>query len=308
MTETGSSEIAVFVFSGTGNTLKCAEYLCKELNSVGAKASLYKVESGREDFSEVIAATSVAVICYPVHGFNAPYNIVDFVKKWNRSDADSSKSVYFLKTSGEPLKLNDNSSNALRKRLVKKGYRCLGEYHYVMPYNMIFRHSDEMAAKMWNTAKERIKIAAQEIAALKPRRKRTPVSAFLMSGICKIERFGMRLSGKFYKVDTAKCIRCEQCVSACPVHNVSVKGGKFKFGNHCFGCMRCSFNCPQNAIKIGLLNFMKVNGRYDFSADSKKAKIGKYCRKAYARYFYGDADKTQEIKDQKFKKKKEKNK
>ncbi len=75
------------------------------------------------------------------------------------------------------------------------------------------------------------------------------------------------------------------CVKNCPVNNIKYENGKFKFGGNCLGCTRCSFNCPKDAFNFGILNFMKVNGKYDFNADSSKAVIGKYCKKSYERYF-----------------------
>lgn len=278
---------AIFVFSGTGNTFMCAKFLQESVNALGGVASLSRIENGREDFSAEAANADTVVICYPVHAFNAPSNVVRFVKNLQKSD----KNLYFLKTSGEPLKLNDNSSRSLKVRLVKKGYKYFGEYRIVMPYNMLFRHTDEMAAKMWAEAKKRISAAALDIMSLKFSRSKTPVSARILCGLCKIERFGMRLSGKFYKVKKDKCVRCKACLTNCPMRNIKLKNGKLRFGTRCIGCMRCSFNCPENAIKIGLLNFMKVNGRYNFDADSEKAKIGKFCNRSYREYF-GEENKS----------------
>lgn len=40
------------------------------------------------------------------------------------------------------------SSIKFNSIMKKKRYEPYGEYHYVMPYNMIFRHTDEMAYRM----------------------------------------------------------------------------------------------------------------------------------------------------------------
>jgi hypothetical protein len=39
---------------------------------------------------------------------------------------------------------------------------------------------------------------------------------------------------------------------------------KYKFGRKCQMCMRCSFICPENCIKIGLYDKWRVNGKYEF--------------------------------------------
>ena len=112
--------------------------LCETGDLVGDRASMGEGE-----------VWYVIVMAYPIYGFNAPQIVTEFVKSF----PNGTQNVYFLKTSGEPLKLNDASSLTLVKILKKKGYDVRGEYHYVMPYNMIFRHSDALASKMFFTAK-----------------------------------------------------------------------------------------------------------------------------------------------------------
>ena len=115
-----------------------------------------------------------------------------------------------------------------------------------MPYNMVFRHTDEMASLMWKTAEKRIPVAADMIAD-----------------------------------GTENAIRPKLSATG----NISFSDARIRFGKNCIGCVRCSFGCPTDAIRIGLINFMRVNGPYDFARDPSAAKIGRYCRKAYEHYF-----------------------
>lgn len=271
-------KIDLFVFSATGNTAKCANLLTSKLNELGEKAQLNSIENGHE---EVQQPGDTIVICYPVHGFNAPANVIEFCRNLPQGQGDA----YVLKTSGEPLTVNDNSSKMVVKALESKGYTFKGEYHYVMPYNMIFRHTDEMAAKMWQTAQDRIPKAAQTIAAGETHLKKISCKAKFVRKVVAIEHWGARFNGRFFRVDRNKCVRCMKCVNNCPTHNITFVDGKFKFGNQCLLCTRCSFNCPTDAFHIGLMDFMRVNGKYNFGADPDKATIGRYCRKAYTRYF-----------------------
>lgn len=269
----------LYVFSGTGNTLRCAAFLREELEALGAFANLRRIEGECAP-----AAAENMIICYPVHGFNAPANVVRFCKKV----PEGAGTVYFLKTSGEPSRLNDHSSAQLRRILRKKGYGTGGEFHCIMPYNMVFRHSDAMAAKMWATAQERIPAMAQAIFDGAHIPVRAPLSARFMSALCRIEHGFYPLNGRLYRVRADRCTRCMQCVKACPMQNIHFEGGRFRFGNACICCTRCSFSCPQDAIRIGLLDFMRVNGKYDFSQDPKDAAVGRFCRKSYERYFRGE--------------------
>lgn len=271
-------KINICVFSGTGNTMKCARVLQDNLVEAGAETEIMKIESGKERPASI---GDTVVICYPVHGFNAPLNVLNFCRGLPEANADA----YVMKTSGEPLKVNDDSSARIIRTLKKKGYSFKGEFHFVMPYNMIFRHSDEMATKMFLTASLRIPYAAETIMSGATDLKKIPLRARLVSKIVSIEHPGAKLNGKFFRVKQDKCIGCMKCVNNCPTKNISYENGKFKFGNQCLLCTRCSFNCPTDAFRIGLMDFLRVNGKYNFNADPTQATVGKYCRKAYLQYF-----------------------
>lgn len=272
-------KIGLYVFSATGNTMKIARLTQEELTKLGVEAEIKKIENGKETHD---GQEDTVVIMYPVHGFNAPMNVIRFCRNLAQGEG---KDAYVIKTSGEPLRINDNSSGRIIKSFKKKGYTYKGEYHIIMPYNMIFRHSDAMAAKMYLAAKERIPNAAKQIAESADVRKKIPFKAKIVSFIVSIEHWGARFNGRFFKVKKDKCVKCMQCVKNCPTQNIKYVNGKFKFGKECLLCTRCSFNCPTDAFRIGLMDFMRVNGKYNFNADPSEAKIGKYCRKSYQRYF-----------------------
>lgn len=274
------TEYTVFYFSATGNTEKCAKEIMAHLENAGRETTLFRIENGKEQPPEC----DKIIIGYPVHGFGAPENVLRFAK----SLPDGRSTAYIFKTSGEPLRINDNSSSALIKILEKKGYDVRGEYHYIMPYNMIFRHTDDMATKMLLTAKERIKKDVKDVIEGKKHTKKILLRAKIAYGVSVIEHPGVRFNGRLFRVDMKKCSQCGLCVKRCPTNNISFKDKKFRFGGDCILCSRCAFFCPKDAVRIGLMDFMRVNGKYDFNADPEKAEIGKYCHKAYERYFSGE--------------------
>ncbi len=271
--------VGIYVFSGTGNTLRCAEALRDALAELGRGAALRMIRDGSEKASE-----GDLVVCYPVYGFNAPTPVLRFCRGQETREGGR---VWFLKTSGEPLRLNDASSAELARPLRRKGYEIAGEFGYVMPYNILFRHSDEAASLMWETAKRRIPAAARMIAAGEGAAPRPGAGAKLMSALCRIEHGFYPLNGRLFRVDKSKCLRCMKCVEACPVGNIKYKDGRFSFGGKCACCTRCAFSCPADAIHIGIIDFMRVNGPYDFARDPAKAGPIRYCRRAYERYFSG---------------------
>ncbi len=120
-------KIGICVFSGTGNTKKCAKALEAALTEQGVPVVFHEIADGSETAEE-----RDLVICYPVYGFNMPAILKPFCR--NLPDGAN---VWFLKTSGEPLHLNDNSSAEMIRILRKKNCRIMGEFHYIMPYNMV---------------------------------------------------------------------------------------------------------------------------------------------------------------------------
>ena len=275
----------IYVFSGTGNTKKACDIYKSEFEKNGVETTLYTVKKGFENLPDPNNFDYVG-FAYPIHGFNAPYIMLDLAKALPK--ANGTKQYFVVKTSGEPLKINNVSSIKFNDIMKRKGYVPFSEYHYVMPYNMIFRHTDEMAARMKNTLEQLAPVEAREvICGVEHKLSKVPFGRFV-AWVVRIEQPAMKVNGRFFKVDGNKCIKCGACAKNCPVGNIKMDGnGKFSFGGDCVMCTRCSFNCPTNAFDIGMLNGWKVNGRYSYKLPEKpeEDKHAWYCQKAYKRYF-----------------------
>lgn len=275
----------IYVFSGTGNTKKACDIYKSEFEKNGVETTLYTVKKGFENLPDPNNFDYVG-FAYPIHGFNAPYIMLDLAKALPK--ANGTKQYFVVKTSGEPLKINNVSSIKFNDIMKRKGYVPFSEYHYVMPYNMIFRHTDEMAARMKNTLEQLASVEAREvICGVEHKLSKVPFGRFV-AWVVRIEQPAMKVNGRFFKVDGNKCIKCGACAKNCPVGNIKMDGnGKFSFGGDCVMCTRCSFNCPTNAFDIGMLNGWKVNGRYSYKLPEKpeEDKHAWYCKKAYKRYF-----------------------
>lgn len=270
-----------YVFSGTGNTEKVCRFLYDMWMEKGVECKYIRLQKDceRADAAEF----DRIIIGYPVHAFNAPQPVLDFLKQMPKYSGNAL--VYFVKTSGEPLRLNDGSCAKPYSILKKRGYTVAGEYHYVMPYNMIFRHSDGMAARMWRAAKIRLPIEGE--AMLQGTRKKLKKGIFkrAFSAFMRIEHVAMPILGRFFKT-TEDCISCGKCAAVCPMKNITMVNGKPVFGKECIGCTRCSFGCPADAIKIGILNGWRVNGAYSFDGEpAADEQVCRYCRRSYKRYF-----------------------
>ena len=271
------------VFSASGNTLRVAKLFSERLSERGAECETVRI---REDMAAPdVASADTLVIGYPVHGFNAPQNVADFAKGLPECE---NKVYYIIKTSGEPLHVNDASSRILDRILKKKGYTKRGEFHYVMPYNMIFRHSDDMAALMWQAARNTAPADADKIFAGEEAQLKAGLLAVMTRFVVAVEHKAMPYLGRLFKVKKEKCISCGKCAKLCPMLNIEMKDGLPVFGKNCIGCTACSFNCPADAISIGVLNGWRVNGAYKFAPPREgltRKDVCNYWRGSYIRYF-----------------------
>lgn len=267
-------------FSGTGNTRRVVNKFVETFCALGHEAEAIQID--KTEMVNLDEYDTVG-IAYPIHAFNAPELVLKFVKRLQK--AKDKKNAYIIKTSGEPLWLNNISSLKLKSLLKKKNLIVKNEYHYCMPYNIIFRHTDKMAYDMWQTAQQLIPIDCKEILDGKEvKLKNFPFGRFL-AWIFRIEYWGGRFNGKRYKVND-DCVKCGRCVLICPTNNITMENGELKFGKKCMMCMRCSFLCHKNAIKIGLFEKWKVNGVYNFNNPNGEEGTHKdYCKKSYKKYF-----------------------
>lgn len=275
-------KILFYVFSGTGNTTKVALEIMNRLALYGHETELRMIKNG-----DSVINADVVVFCYPVHAFNAPRPMLDFLCSLG---SHSGQKAYIMHTSGEPLRLNDAAGITPKRLLKKRGFEVLGEFFFVMPYNIIFRHSDKMASRMWQAAKRRAIQAADDISSLRPNGVKVNFFKRAVSFTLKIEHIAMPKIGKRFNT-TSSCIGCGKCSLLCPVNNITMIGGKPKFGKNCAGCMACAFGCPSDAIRISVLNGWRVNGEYSF--DDRPAsddEVCSYCHKSYLRYFKESED------------------
>ena len=282
-------KVVICYFSGTGNTLKVVEKYREHLTAHGDDVETYAMEQllndgMPEEFLNSLSSADMLGIGYPVHAFNAPAIVLKFVKELPK--AAQKMRAFVVSSSGEPLKLNNVSSLKTQQLLRRRNYVVTNEYRYVMPYNIMFRHTDTMAYRMWDVAQKVIALDAQEILDGKTHTLKRVFCGSFIAWVMRCEHWGGRLNGRQYKVDD-KCVHCQKCINVCPTKNITIKNGKMKFGKKCLMCQRCVQLCPKDAIHMGWFNRWKVHGAYTFEKpfEEQQQKYNRMLTRSYKKYF-----------------------
>ena len=295
-------KILVYYFTGSGNTERVLRKFEEEFKKDGHSVDFVKIENQIYKLDKKVDVNhddyDLIGIGYPIHAFNAPQIIYDWAKSLDKTD--KMKRAFIINTSAEPLYVNHAGAIKITKILKKRGLDVQNEYHYVMPYDMIYRHKQKMAFRMWDTAQKLIPIDARTIIEGKSEMYKQVKCAALWAWFLRIEHFGSKFNGLFYSVNKKKCINCHKCVNNCPIENIKLKDGKIKFGAKCTMCQRCTYFCPTDAIRTGMFNSWRVNTPYKFEytdddnaydntnpINVKRANFYNsfWCKSVYPRYF-----------------------
>lgn len=252
---------AMFIFSGTGNTMQTASMLCDAFQGIGESAQIFNIETMSKNATvpelDVFDAVGIG---YPVYAFNSPKMVLDFVKKLPEGQG---RPAFILKTAGEPFYWNDSSSILIIKQLRKKGYRVVFERHFLMPYNIIRRYPDALVKQMVHTNKILCIDMAKKILKGEVYLPKFTIQSRLAAFFLRIQWPGAALNGRFLATNK-RCNICGKCAKNCPVGNITLKNKKLRFGWKCIMCMRCALFCPNDAIKFGLIDILAFNGPYEF--------------------------------------------
>ena len=246
-------------YTGTYNT----RYLSGKLESrfIEKGDTVDKVEIAST--TPIVDTTEYDLIgfSYPIYGFNSPAPFNKYVKKLKFR---AGQKYFIYKNSGETFAMNNASSRILIRVMKRRKVEFCGEYHFVMPYNIHFPFEDDFIREIFSYNKKLLDVMFYNLEHGIVHKIKSKFIYNLAAFFVGIQKVGGNVNSFLYKIEKDKCIKCMKCVKECPHANIYVKKDKIKFHHHCDMCMRCSFFCPTNAIKIGFLEGWKVNGAYNF--------------------------------------------
>ncbi|MCI2067990.1 MAG: EFR1 family ferrodoxin [Bacilli bacterium] len=252
----------IFCYSGTGNTSLAASFLKRHFEEKGIQTDLFIYQEPLKEIPDPSAYDLIG-IGYPIHAFNVPEVFLRFLKKLPA--LKESKDYFIFKTSGEPYMWNRSSSYLIDKALKKKGYHLIMEKHLLMPYNIMFRYPDGVVKQMYEYLYALSDVVTKRLALGEKDQVKFPFSRRITSFFFRIEWIAPKVNHPLCHSRKKRCINCGLCISKCPQHAMyKNKKGVIKINNHCSMCMRCTMNCPKDAIFFGFMHAWRVNKPYNF--------------------------------------------
>ena len=231
------SKNIIFVFSGTGNSLKVAKEIAKNLTDCEI------VSMGSSQQYDLIGGYETIGFVYPTYYRGEPRKVREFITRLN---LQNNKAAYYyaVTTCG---KYEGNALIHIKHLLKRKNITL----HYAKMLDMFSNYV--VAYDMRDTVKEETEQAEKDLLSI--------IQSIKAKGITKLpiiepfQEIAYRLLIKFppnmdksYNVSD-NCIKCGICKEVCPVNNIDLdKEGKPYFKHKCEQCVACIQFCPKKAI------------------------------------------------------------
>lgn len=273
-------KILLVYFTGTYNTLYLTTIIKNKLLS---KNNYVDVVDINQKTKINVSQYDVIGIGYPINIFSAPKNLLVFLKK-----ASIKNTRYFIYKTGSFVNSLNHASSAKLISLMKKSNNVfVGEYHYLMPSNILCKIKDDFVKYMMEYNYKQIDYMINNLN--QSVKYKTNFLKNIMVCMCQVVRPFLILKVRRFRVDKSKCIRCRRCINSCPNKNITYDKSKRRivFKGKCILCARCVLNCPTNAIKTYKLEKSLNNGKYDYLAINNLENTYSFnqeCDKTYLKY------------------------
>jgi ferredoxin len=227
----------IFVFSGTGNSLKCAYLLQEQLQ----ETEIVLITS-KNIVSQIECDTFILI--FPIYAYDVPSIIEEFLKK----SIIKAKYISVLVTYGSTC----GPTYQIIKRLLPLNY--FNKIKSIENFQSIFPFPKE---KKINKIKKETQIKINSIALDIKEEKKFHIKSFYFLTFIPRHLYNLFKKTKLFTNKTnKKCTLCGLCQRICPVQAIQQKD-KVVFDNKkCLHCQRCVAYCPLKAI-----NFLLVTNK-----------------------------------------------
>ena len=228
----------IYCFSGTGNSLRAARIIAKEMGG----ATIVSVKKGTE--SDLAADADVVGFLCPVYEWDIPETMKDFAEKLTvNKNAYTFMIATYVGVHGRCFETMDA---ILRKKGTRLHYgkplrcvasQCIAYEPFPAPKLMV-PYSDARARKL-----------GKQIAARKTNQypKMSPITRSqydrMMVPFINVQQ---HYDKGFFTTDN--CIGCGLCEKVCPCKNITMTDKHPVWNHSCIGCNACVVYCPKKAI------------------------------------------------------------
>lgn len=238
------SEIDLYYYSGTGNTLLVMKEMVRVFEENGIPVRMHRIE---ETDPAAVSTDTTLGLAFPV-SFQSTFPFL-----WNFFRAlpgCNGTEVFMIDTM---MSFSGAIVGPLKKTLERKGYHCIGAKEIVMPSNWFPRRIDEKKNEAtMEEGLEQARMYAHDLVHGRSVWGRIPVLSDLFYGLCCNDYMMKNVNtapGRRIEVDRDKCVACGLCVSLCPVGNITMNETP-EWSDQCETCMRCLSFCPTGAVRI----------------------------------------------------------
>lgn len=242
--------IAIFYFSGTGNTWRIAQLLSEGFAARQIPVETHSIESlVKEDIHTIISRNDTIGIGYPIYGSDIPLIMQEFIKQLPLPSQPIPVFVFCTQ-----WMFSGDGTRVSLEFLPSERYQVRWSEHFLMPNNVCvsfirlpYTNDQLRIDRMILRMKKRLDRMVERVCAGHPHTRGFTIFS---------KWFGLMQRKPFRKyfpilrddigIDRERCNACGLCASICPVGNI--EAGTLLPQGRCILCIRCYNFCPENAI------------------------------------------------------------
>ncbi len=251
------SEIIIYYFSGTGNSANVARWISELANKQAISVKIKNIAHIDRLNIESHSENSLIVFTSPVHGFNYPPVMLNFILRFPKGKCK----ILLMNTRAGMLigkwitpGLSGITFYLSALILKLKGHAITGMIPIDMPSNWISVHPGLNNKTIeYLHVKNKIRVQKHITKILSGKNNFIAVREIIQDLLISPISLGYYFVGRFIISKTyfasSDCNQCGLCIKSCPVNAIKEVQSRPYWTFRCESCMHCMSYCPKKAIE-----------------------------------------------------------